>query len=770
MTIAPSPVTYVFVPRPASGARTDALRLSLAVEGALRAAHGANVRLQVRLARNPGAELAVSLEDPVGRRWFERAFVGAYPPGAWRRRPRPIPRDAALRWEGRRVGLPGEFGTPPPERGALLGAFDAALATPGGGATLDVRLRPVRPSRLASLERWLVRDGAAPGPPPAVLRTKGPRRTPDPRPSAPVPLLWSAALELRSERSPRLAASDAAAFRSAGSVLDGRPWEFAPVSTGRPPTFRSLFSDRELLAWLPGADQFLGAPAPEPTAGGVPLGRDDLGQAICLPVDPGEGRHFAVVGETGMGKSSLLIAIATRASRRGGVVLLDPLGETGALLARELQRTGQRFQWIAPTAGKVEANALAGLREALTDDPVRAQQILEAIVQALRRVRAGRYAASPFWGPRLEEMLALSLRAAGGAGGTLEDAYEMLTRAGTGRRVGPERCLPAVADLAERVRDRPEDAEGARRLLLEIVGNPSLHRLLCSRAPALRFEELVAPGAIVIVSGDAATVGEGTARYLLAIYLALLWGELLRRPGGPKTFVLLDEAQWFANEGLSELLRLARRRNVHVGLATQSLASLDDAVREAVRTNVADLVVFRSGAEEARDLARAISGLEPDHLVALPRGRAAVLLGKGERLAWLHAALLPDRPRAFGAPRWPTLSGADAGAYAVERKEPVAVAVPTEVDLLDRLRSPAATPDGSGLVEVRVEDLRQVDRLDERAIRALGGRLGRVRALVRSERGPHGAVWWIDPSKLAPATVPPVEGGRRDGSSSAQHL
>jgi Helicase HerA, central domain len=770
MPTASSSVTYAFVPRPPSGGRPEAARLAPALEGALRAAHGADVRLELRLARHPAPELSVSFDRPAGRRWFERAFVGTYPSGAWRRQSRHEGPADPLRWEGRRVGLPGEVGPSPPERGALLGAFDAALAAWGGCASLTATFRPVPRSRLAGLERWFSHGPSPAGPGIPSPRTKGLARTADPRPPAPDPWLWSASLDLRSERTPRATESDSATFRSAGSALDGRPWEFSPAPTDRPPKIRSLFTDRELLAWLPGPEQLFGPATSRPAAGDVPLGRDLLGQPTSLPVDPGEGRHFALLGETGMGKSSLLVAIATRAARRGGVVLLDPLGETAELLARELRRSGRSYRWISPTAEGVEANALAGLHDALAVEPVRGQQLLEAIVQALRRVRSGRYVASPFWGPRLEEMLVLAVRAAGVAEGTLEDAHDLLTRAGTGRRIGPERRLPEVAELAERVVDRPDDAEGARRLLREIVGNPTLRRLLCSRAPVLRFDELVAPDAVVLVSGDAATVGEGTARYLLASYLALLWAELLRRPGRPKTFVLLDEAQWFAHEGLNELLRLARRRNVHVGLATQSLASLEESVREAVRTNVADLVVFRSGAEEARDLARAIAGLEPEQLVALPRGRAAVLLGKGERLAWVRTAVLPGDPRACDA-----LGGVGGAASAPEppavlREEPLTEPGATESALLARWGSPSAPRDLSGLVEVRVAELRRLERLDEPAIRALGGRLGRSRALVRSEHGPLGAVWWVDPARLAPAPVRPVAAGRRDGSSSAQHL
>jgi hypothetical protein len=555
------------------------------------------------------------------------------------------------------------------------------------------------------------------------------------------------------------------AVRSAWTALDGNLLVLNEVPDGRAPSYRSLLSEAEVAAFLPSREAFAEAPvgsAPPPCS--IPLGRSRSGSVASLPVEPGQGRHFALLGETGMGKSSLLVAVAVRAARLGGLVVLDPLGETAEAIREELGGAGRPLRWVAPGAPGVGANALGGIGSALRSDPVRAERELEDLVHALRRVRAGRYVDASYWGPRLEEMLVRAVRAAASLpGGTLEDAHALLASAGAGRSVVPPAAQAEVRELATRVRDRPDDAEGARRLLYEIVRNPTLAAMLCAREPTLSIPELVAPGRIVLVSGAASRVGESTARYLLAAYLALVWSELLARASTEKVFLLLDEAQWFAHEALGEMLRLARRRNVHVGLATQSLASLPSDVRDAVRTNVADLVVFRGSPEEALDFGRMTTAISAEAVLGLSRGEAAVLLGKGETVRWVRTARVPDGPRAEPPsadrprpplPRDPAArqacpqapSGGGSDSLSPPRGPPPALG---DGGLLAEVRARAERLAPGELLRVDLNGLRAGGPSDERMLRTLGSELGRRGAIVRSERTAAGSVWWVDPLALA---------------------
>ncbi len=533
-------------------------------------------------------------------------------------------------------------------------------------------------------------------------------------------------------------------------------------------------TEEELMLTLPG---------PECPAGGVPvrtarsgtllpLGRTAAGIVVGPELDRDQGRHMAVLGETGMGKSSLLVALARRASRGHGLVLFDPLGETVEALAQELGPSDtERLVRIDPVRHPVEINALEGI---LPDgrDAVRSERRLNDLVHALRRVRAGRYTDSGFWGPRLEEMLLRAVRAAASLErGTLVEAHTLLATRARAPRDSPSQAMGPIRELAERVRERPEDAEGARRLLYEVVRSPVLARMLCSERPEVATRELVRPGRIVLLSGGAASVGESTARYLLSVYLALVWSELLARREAAKTFVVLDEAQWFSHESLAEMLRLGRRANVHVVLATQAVASLPETVAEAVWTNVADFVAFRGSPAEAREFSRVARGLAPDAILSLPRGEAAVLIGKGHDVRWVRTI---RRPGLLG-PRVPDdAAGSEPGEG--QPPSPGTRPFPGEAEAMVDGGGAAAPPpdvlgwlrdrmsDGSpdGIVRVSLELLRREVDPGGEVVRRVGAALGRSGVLLATERSTEGAVWLLARDRFLAwesEVSPPVAGG-----------
>jgi energy-coupling factor transporter ATP-binding protein EcfA2 len=744
----PPRATWRFLGRTVARSLGDETRrLARGLEGALRAGHGAGVRFRLTIPGGAWGPLLLDVPDPASERWVERALVRAYGPGDWRRTPSQTPLPALHRWIGRRRAAPRDGARTPSDVGEVAHALAAALRSVGGGATLAVAFRAVVPSRLSLLDFWPRAD--VPPLRPLLGRRPAPRTAGPPTPGdiPPVPgLTWSASLELSVERGVGRSARMAliAAVSSAWTGLDGHALELSPRPPDSVPRYGILLSESEVPALLPGFDLALEPFDSGPSGdAGIPLGRTGSGALASLPVEAGEGRHFALLGETGMGKSSLLVAIARRASHRGALVVLDPLGETAEAVRETLKREARPL-WVAPEALGVEANALATIALAFRAGPVQGSREVETLVHALRRVRAGRYTDSAFWGPRLEEMLGRAVRAAAALpGGTLEDAHALLASAGSARTVVAPEAQAEVRELAARVRDRPEDAEGARRLLYEIVRNPTLSRMLCAREPRLDLADAISGRRPLLISGAAARVGESTARYLLATYLALVWSVLLARGHGPKTFVLLDEAQWFAHEGLGEMLRLARRDNVHVGLATQSLLSLPADVREAVRTNVADLVVFRGSAEEAHEIARTNPAVSATGLLGLARGEAAVLVGKGERVRWVRTARWPAGST-LGPPSDPRAGPEETGSgFATPPGRPE-----EEGSGWAELVRRASRLGPGELLAVDVSELRPPGPGGESALRRLGGTLGRRGAIVRTERRDGRTTWWLRPELL----------------------
>ncbi len=762
-----------FVPRRAvdpSPAGEAEFRLGLRT--ALRSAHALGARLALALRSGPAPALFLEALDAPSARWTGRTLPETYGPTQWvevgpRADPDPSVRSAET-WgpAHRRFGWPEPLVHPEPAAPSVdLAAL--VLRSAGPGLLLRWSWNPVPPPRA---RWWHAPPEILPPSIPAPRAYSRAPRAPAPEPSpasAERPLVGRLDLTVATPPVGR-SRTRPAGLRALETVLRtprGNGVDFGRRPRPVPGRLRSrpdgmLLTVDEWASWWPGRRCPAGGPPPV-LAGGArwPLGRTAVGEVVGPWAEPHQGRHLAVLGETGMGKSSLLVALAGRVFDRDGGVVFDPVGDTAAAIRDTLPPAARgRLRWIAPGPDAVTLNALDGAGPGTGAEPEAGDRRLRDLVFAFRRVRHAQYEAAEYWGPRLDEVLTRALRAAAALPrGTLADAHLLLETGGRLGRPVPAEAIGAVADLARRIQDRPDDAEGARRLLHEVVGSPILSRMLCDPEPTVRVGPLVAPGAIVLVSGEAGQVGEATARRLLAVYLGLVWSELLARPLAPKTVVMLDEAQWFAHDSLAEMLKLGRKRNVHVVLATQSIASFRHPnVEESVRTNVADFVVFRGSPREARELEETIPALRAEAVLSLPRGRAALLLGKGEQLHWIRTARPP-----FGGPPPPPAAPPSAPGRALPGSGPASpggAGSPTSLPatsvspdlaahgrvvgaLLERFRlAEPARPLVVSLPELR----READPTGE-AIRRLGSRLGRAGVCVRGT-GPGGVpVWHLDP-------------------------
>jgi hypothetical protein len=752
--------TWRFTARPARDQRSEGVRRgrSELVE-AFRSGHGHGGRLELIATSGPHLAVRVRTFETNTARWFSRVIVPSFPPQSWEVVPNAPDTGGNCRagWAAHRIH---PWPEPLTDEGVepALTSYLQVLRSAARGATLRWQFEP---QPVVNLRWWESPPTAVNLPPRGDVARRGSIGREPPRGEGDSvgdrPLFWSVAGRVEFERgSPAARAIPAtlAGFESASRTRRGNGIRFRARHADRRllPVGRDSFpvTQAELAGFWPNPKVPL-SEVDEPRASAgvfLPLGRTSDGIPIGPRVELHQGRHLAVLGETGMGKSSLLISVARRAFRTAGGIVFDPLGDTVRSLYREFSPAErQRTLWIAPDAVEVCLNALEGIGGHEGEDPVRSERRLTDLVHALRRVRAGRYVDSGYWGPRLEEMVTRALRAAANLpDGTLGEAHTLLATSGRAGRPVPPLAIDAVRELADRIRDRPEDADGARRLIHEVVRSPVLFRMLCSGRPSTRTRDLVVPGRIVLVSGDAAQVGEATARYLLSVLLALVWSELLARGETAKTFVVLDEAQWFSHDSLAEMLRLGRRKNVHVIVATQAIASLPEAVSEAVWTNVSD---FRGSPEEAREFSRAAPAATPEAILSLARGHAAVLIGKGEAVRWLRTVRLPD-----SAEEGPPPSGVDR--HAGLPKPPPAE--PSINVIFEELRRRATAPPDTGPLRVDVAELRRMADPSGVLVRRVGTHLAQSGILTEVDRSGGRHDWLLDRGALI----------RRNGATPAE--
>ena len=495
------------------------------------------------------------------------------------------------------------------------------------------------------------------------------------------------------------------------------------------------------------------------------LGRDLRGTMAGLPLDPRQGRHLIVLGETGMGKSSLVVRLGWQALHWGSVLFFDPIGDTAReFLSGVPEARASQVSWVSPAVRGLTLSLLGEIETSSGRDPARRERMVGDVVAALRRVRAGRYVESTYWGPRIEEMLSQAIRAASlWPGASLALAERLLTPGAFPSRPIPPVARAAVADVRRRIDISPQDGDGARRLLSEITRSDVLRGILDAEAPTWAIGASVLPGRITVVSGDAPQVGESVARYLLAVVLALAWNAALAREQPTKTFLILDEAQWYAHDSVAEMLRLGRRFNLHVWAATQSLRSLPESIREAFTTNSADVVLFRGAPEEVRDFARWVPELGPERIMRMPRAEAAVLIGKGSRVHWIRLSppklggsdpihFAPRFPNAEAArdPERPIRSPAGECEPASARADPSTP--PNEDPLARALRDLEAQAGSQAELTVRLSEVRSRwagdPAIAESSVRTGGRTLASAGVLLRTGRDSSGSFWVLSRERL----------------------
>ena len=520
---------------------------------------------------DPLAAVLTALASKKGERL--RLFVSALakPPGRfWKRRIRRQTGDAEkLRGAVWTVDVRVAVLSPPAQRDAAIGKIHelagvfAHFVAPGGGSVKLTRIRTGKlPERLAWRRRWLLS--------PTELA-----------------LLWHA--PTHGVRTPQLRTNDSR--------------EFEPPPTERLPTLgrhpglavlgRTAFRDR----------------------------RDVFG---ILPDD--RFRHVYLIGQTGTGKSTLMLNLAAADIAAGrSVVLLDPHGDLSDHLLSIVppRRTNDVIVFDPSESHPVGYNPLAsgnGRQRAL---------VASAVVTSFRRLFGDS------WGPRLEHILRnCILTLLENKGTTLLSLQRLLTDEGYRK------------DLVGRLQDdvvrafwlqefdtwkpqfRAEAIAPVQNKVGALVTHPLLRNVLGDATARLDLRDVLDTGKALVCNLSKGRLGDDAANLLGSLLIAGVQLAAMGRADQPEAdrvpaYLFVDEFQNFlASETVPTLLSEMRKYRLAITIAHQHRGELDDATADAVFGNAGTLVAFRLG-QDADVFAEQLGGqLLPADLRALPKYHA----------------------------------------------------------------------------------------------------------------------------------------------------
>lgn len=363
------------------------------------------------------------------------------------------------------------------------------------------------------------------------------------------------------------------------------------------------------------------------------IGARISGDAVTLDAEE-RRRHLYIVGQTGTGKSTLLLNLIAQDLAAGhGLALLDPHGDLAeAVLMHVPPARTNDLVYINPadTERPIGFNPLSGVPEDLK--PI----VADGVVSAFRHVWP------ESWGPRLDYILTNAMRALLDVpGATLlmvprllidEPFRAHIVEAHVDDPMVRAFWLNEYAGYSDHF--RAEAISPIQNKIGKALIEPRLRNMVSQPRRTITLRRLMDEGAIVLCNLSKGRLGEGVAHLLGALLTTTIAQAALSRadvpPANRRVFHLYaDEFQSFATESFALILSEARKYGLTLTIAHQYLEQVPEHLRAAVFGNVGSMIACRTGASDAPALANQIGLGGADSLLDLPNFAAwsRLLLG-----------------------------------------------------------------------------------------------------------------------------------------------
>ena len=317
--------------------------------------------------------------------------------------------------------------------------------------------------------------------------------------------------------------------------------------------------------------------------------------------------HIYAIGKTGVGKSTLLEALARQDLESGrGFCLIDPHGDLAERMRDAAAASGRPYIYMdaAAPSQPYGYNPLRRVKEE------KIPLAVSGLMDAMKKLW------SDAWGVRMEHVLRSSLYALiERDGSTLPDILRLYAdkpfRQGVVRGIRNETVRRFWKDEFEKYpdRQRAEAVAPIQNKLGALLTDPRLHRALVAPERAISFRQIMDMSGVLIVNLAKGRLGEDSANILGSMMVATSGVAALSRAELPASerrpyFLYVDEFQTFTTLAFVNLMPELRKHGVGLTLAHQYLHQLDDDVRHSVLGNAGTLISFRLGPEDATVMAQ----------------------------------------------------------------------------------------------------------------------------------------------------------------------
>jgi len=340
-------------------------------------------------------------------------------------------------------------------------------------------------------------------------------------------------------------------------------------------------------------------------------------------------RHTYILGQTGTGKSTLLLNMILQDIGRGaGVAVIDPHGD---LAESVLERVPEDRLDDVVLVDPADPEAVVGINLLEADSPVQTDYLVSDLCEFFQQLFDPKQ--QGIVGPRFQAWLrnaCLTLIPVPGQG-TICDVPRLFLDNDYLKFCFRYVSDPLVRDFWIKEMGQTSDYHKsemlgwfsskfdpfrASRLTRHTLGQPF---------STISFRDVMDKQQILIVKLSKGLMGESNTSLMGYVVFSKLWAAALSRAELDESrrlpfHVYVDEFQNMTSPALPTILSEARKFGISLTLANQFFAQVDADLREAIVGNVGSKLVFRLGANDAEAFASTLGGssITADHLRRLP--------------------------------------------------------------------------------------------------------------------------------------------------------
>jgi uncharacterized protein DUF87 len=377
----------------------------------------------------------------------------------------------------------------------------------------------------------------------------------------------------------------------------------------------------------------------------------DGGRPVLVPDDL-FARHAVLLGRTGAGKSTELVALAADDIRSGrGLTFLDPHGDAVARLLDATPAEQAHRVHLLELAEKDRPRAFNPIELDGADPELVAAQFVDTMRDLYFATLGSAHRQIQY----LRNALMTLLTMPPGTDGpwTLDSLYSLFVDPTFRENFTRGLEDPVLAAFwkhqwqQDSRRGNDPSADAILSKLGAFLSYPSIRAIVSAPVSTIRPRRIMDAGDVLLV--DLSGVGRDHMRLFGSLLIARYGVAALGRqrvPGADRTphTLYVDEVQNFDTSSLRGIPAEGRKFGLWIVMATQYLRGLGMELQSAIRANVATMMLLQPSAEDAGPLADLVAPLTERDLINLPRFRMAVRTELGGETSVLTADVLPESP------------------------------------------------------------------------------------------------------------------------------